>query len=63
MHEGRRIFQRLYQVWLDSIPEKGSHSAAHSQIPTEDRRSVKTVGHKNIAQPLLEIHQIGGKAE
>ena len=61
--QGRRMLQRLNQVWLDGILEQGGHRPLSLQVGSGHGLVVIGVAHYDTGQPLLQILQVGGQAE
>ena len=63
VHQNGRVFERLHEIWLDGIPQKGGHGAGYAQVIRINRRIVIFVGDKDATEPFFEIRQIIRKAE
>ncbi|CAI8364817.1 MAG: Uncharacterised protein [Rhodospirillaceae bacterium] len=61
--EGWVVFQRLNQIGLHRLLQQHGHRAVSLDIAAVDGGAVAAVGDDDIAQPLLEIIQIGGQAQ
>ena len=61
--EGRRTFKRLDKVRRQSLLEQHGHRAAGLEIAGAHRLAVSRIGDDDIAEPLLKIVEIAGKAE
>lgn len=63
MHEGRIVLQRLHQVRLHRIFQEHRHGAVRFQVARMHRRPVETIADDDVAEPPLQIFEIGGEAE
>ena len=63
MHEGRVVLQRLHQVRLHGVLEQHGHRAVGLEVAGIDRRLVAAVADDDVAEPLLQVLEVGGQAE
>lgn len=57
------VFQRLHQVRLHCFFQQHGHGSVCFQFARGDRRAVAPVGNDDVAEPLLQIFEIGRQAE
>ena len=58
VHDGGSILKRLDQVRLNCLLQQSGHRAFCFQIPGVNGLAVIGIGHKNIAEALLEVGKI-----
>ena len=63
VHQARCAFERLHKVGLDCVAHERSHRAFGLQVARIDRLASVVVGDQNVAETLLEVLQVGGKAQ
>ena len=63
VHQSRGVFQSLYQVWFDGVFKQDCHRAVYFEVFGVDRLVVIGVSDQNVAQTLLEVLHIRGKAQ
>ena len=63
MDDGRRVFQRLYQIRMDGILEQCRHGTLGFQICRGDRLPCIIVADDDAADTLFQVLQVTGKAE
>ena len=61
--DGGVVFQRLDQVRVKGVLQKGGHGARRADLAGGHRLALVGVGHHNAGKPLLQIFQVGGQAE
>ena len=63
MHEGRVVLQRLHEVRLHRVLEQHGHGAVGLEVAGVDRRLVAAIGDDDVAEPLLQVLEVGGEAQ
>ena len=63
VHEGGVVLQRLHQVGLDGVLQKGRAGALGVNVGNGDGLAVVGVGDDHAAQARLEVHEVGRQAE
>ena len=61
--DGGVVLQRLDQVGVKGVLQKGGHGARRADLAGGHRLALVGVAHHDAGQPLLQIFQIGGQAE
>ena len=61
--EGGVALERLDQVGLDGVLEKGCHGALGVDVGHGDRLAVVGVGDDHAAKAVAQVHEVGGHAE
>lgn len=63
MHEGRVVFERLHEIRLHGVLEEHGHGAVGLDVAGKDRGLVAAVAYDDVAEALLQILEVVGKAE
>ena len=63
MDNSRNIFQRLYQVRLDSVLQESCHSAVCLNLACGNRLAAVVIGNNDFSQTLLEVMQVACQTE
>ncbi len=61
--EGGRVLERLHEVRRQCVAQHGGHRAVRSEIPRVHGPAIAGVADHDVAEPLLEVAQVGGEAE
>lgn len=63
VHEGGIVFQGLHQVGPQCIAQQHRHRAVRLQFAGTHRSAIMGVADDDVAQPLLEIPEVGRQAD